>query len=260
MNTITSLTTATQQVSVPLFNPICSLVVPFFNESESVRAVVSEACAIMQGLDGENEVVAVDDGSSDDTRLLLKELADQWPILRVLAFDRNRGQAAALLDGLRSARGEILITMDGDGQNDPADIPRLIETLQAGNADMVAGVRGRRKDSWLRRRMSRLANAVRQSLLKDGVRDSGCALKAFNRDVATAFIPIRTLYSFMPALAVCAGFRVVEIEVNHRPREQGISKYGLGVMLWRPLVDMVGVWWFARRRFQEINPAILQKV
>ena len=238
----------------------CSLVVPFFNESESVKAVVAEACAVMQSLEGDNEIIAVDDGSSDNTRRQLKDLVHQWPVLRVLAFDQNRGQAAALLDGLRSARGAILITMDGDGQNDPGDIPRLLEVLRAGSADMVAGVRARRKDSWLRRKMSRLANAVRQSLLNDGVRDSGCALKAFNREVASAFIPIRTLYSFMPALAVCAGFRVVEIEVNHRPREQGISKYGLGVMLWRPLVDMVGVWWFARRRFQEIKPAVLQEV
>tara|TARA_R110002049_G_scaffold224993_1_gene396825 strand:+ start:1999 stop:2775 length:777 start_codon:yes stop_codon:yes gene_type:complete len=244
-------------LSQDALSPACSLVIPFYNEAESVRAVVEEACGVIAKLEGENEVIAVDDGSSDDTRRHLKTLATQWPQLRVLAFDQNRGQAAALLDGLRSARGQILITMDGDGQNDPADIPRLLDALKEGHADMIAGVRAKRQDSALRRRMSRLANSVRQSLLKDGVRDSGCALKAFRADVAHALIPIRTLYSFIPALAVAAGFRVAELEVNHRAREQGISKYGLGVMLWRPLVDMVGVWWFARRRFQEIKPSSL---
>ncbi len=144
--------------------------------------------------------------------------------------------------------------MDGDGQNDPADIGRMLLLLETGRADMVAGVRAQRKDGWVRRRMSRLANTVRQRLLQDGVRDSGCALKVFRREVRAAFIPIRTLYSFMPALAVAAGFEVVELEVNHRAREKGVSKYGLGVMLWRPLVDMLGVWWFIRRRFQEMKP------
>ena len=233
--------------------PRYSLVIPFYNEAECVAFVVKEACAVISQLTDDGEVIAVDDGSTDDTRLLLTGLATQWPQLRVLAFDRNRGQAAALLDGLRSARGQILITMDGDGQNDPADIPRLLDLLQTGTTDMVTGVRARRRDSWLRRRMSRLANAVRQWFLHDGVSDSGCALKVFGKEVASTFIPIRTLYSFMPALAVGAGFRVREVEVNHRPRELGISKYGLGVMLWRPIVDMVGVWWFIHRRFPEVE-------
>jgi glycosyltransferase involved in cell wall biosynthesis len=236
----------------------CSLVIPFFNEAESVAAVLSEACAVMQALNLSHEVIAVDDGSKDATRRLACDLRAQWPNLRVLAFDKNRGQAAALLDGLRIAQGRVLITMDGDGQNDPANIPALLKRLAVGDADMIATVRANRKDGWVRRRMSRIANAVRQSFLHDGVRDSGCALKAFRREVFSALIPIRTLYSFIPALAVAAGYKVAEIDVNHRARETGVSKYGLGVMLWRPLVDMIGIWWFARRRFQDCEPATIE--
>ncbi len=235
----------------------CSLVIPFFNEVESVEAVLIEACAAMQALRRGHEVIAVDDGSSDRTRLQIQGLMRHWPSLRMLAFDRNRGQAAALLDGLRAARGRVLITMDGDGQNDPADIATMLAVLEDSRSDMVTGVRGRRRDGWLRRRMSRLANAVRQRLLHDGVTDSGCALKVFRREVRSAFIPIRTLYSFMPALAVAAGYRVKELTVNHRTRDTGVSKYGLGVMLWRPILDMLGVWWFTKRRYEEVTPAIL---
>lgn len=228
----------------------CSLVIPFYNEAGSIRGVLDEACAAMERLAFDYEVIAVDDGSSDGTRSQATALLEKWPALRILAFDRNRGQAAALFDGLRAARGQILITMDGDGQNDPADIPRLLVCLGAGTADMVTGRRANRKDTWLRRRMSLLANGVRRWFLRDGVSDSGCALKVFRREVREAFIPIRTLYSFMPALAVAAGYRVREMDVNHRARESGVSKYGLIQMWWRPLVDMVGVSWFARRRFQ----------
>ena len=231
-----------------------SLVIPFYNEEESIRMVLTEACAAMAALGCVHEVIAVDDGSSDGTLREAELLQPDWPSLRILAFDENRGQAAALLDGLHVARGQILITMDGDGQNDPADISRLLCTLKELNADMVTGVRAKRKDSWLRRSMSKLANGVRQAFLHDGVSDSGCALKVFRSHVCEAFIPIRTLYSFMPALAVAAGFRVNQLEVSHRERARGVSKYGLVVMLWRPLIDMFGVWWFAHRRFRFAKP------
>ncbi len=150
----------------------------------------------------------------------------------------NNGQAAALFVGMKQATGEILVTLDGDGQNDPADIPRLLAALD--NFDMVAGVRARRQDSWLRLAMSRLANGVRSSLLRDGLRDTGCALKAFRCEVIESFIPIRTLYSFMGAMAVAGGFRICQLEVAHRPRTRGQSKYGLSVFWWKPLIDMVG--------------------
>lgn len=149
---------------------------------------------------------------------------------------------------MKLAVAPILITMDGDGQNVPTDIPRLLEALPG--FDMVAGIRAKRNDSWLRKKMSRTANAIRGIILKDGMRDSGCALKAFRREVVDSFLPMRTLYSFMPALAVAGGFRVTQLEVTHRARERGQSHYGLGVMLWRPALDMMGLWWWRHRRFK----------
>ena len=234
--------------------PEFSVIVPFYNEEGCVGGLLGEVRKMFDPMGADYEVIAVDDGSADASRAEVVALAAGWPELRVVAFSRNRGQAAALLDGMRVAQGKLLVTMDADGQNDPADVVRLIEALRAGGADMVCGVRAERQDSWLRRKMSRVANAVRERILWDGVRDSGCALKVFRAEVVDAFIPIRTLYSFMPALAVAAGFKVQELTVHHRARETGVSKYGLGVMLWLPLVDMLGVWWFTRRRYARAKP------
>jgi glycosyltransferase involved in cell wall biosynthesis len=164
-----------------------------------------------------------------------------------VAFERNHGQAAALLVGMRQARGVVIVTLDGDGQNVPSDIPVLLDALDG--ADLVVGIRQARQDSRLRLAMSRVANAIRARCLRDGVQDSGCGLKVMRRDVVDAFIPIRTLYSFIPALAVAAGYRVVECPVRHRARHAGEAHYGLRTFAWRPLVDMIGVWWFTRRRF-----------
>ena len=205
---------------------------------------------MLDGLRRTYEAIFVDDGSRDATAARFRAVAEGWPQARVIEQGRNQGQASALLRGLRAAAGPILVTLDGDGQNDPADIPRLVDLL--GGADFVAGVRAQRSDSALRRWMSRTANRVRARILEDGLRDSGCALKAFRREVVDAFLPIRTLYSFMPALAVAAGYKVVEAEVHHRPRTRGTSKYGLRVMLWRPLVDLIGVRWFLSRRIPPV--------
>ncbi len=227
---------------------------PFFNEAESCRALLAEVRTTTEALGQEVEVIAVDDGSGDATLSILREIAGAWPALRVLPLLRNSGQAAALYTALRAARAPVLVTMDGDGQNVPGDIPLLLSRLS--EADMVAGVRAARNDSWLRRSMSRFANGIRGRLLRDGMSDSGCALKAFRREVVDAFLPMRTLYSFMPALAVAAGFTVVEQPVQHRERKAGVSKYGLLVMLWRPALDMLGVWWWRQRRFRlpEVAP------
>lgn len=228
-------------------SPSVSIVIPFFNEAESCRALLDEVRTVAETVAGSCEVIAVDDGSADRTRAILKETAAGWPALRVLALARNSGQAAALFVGMRAALAPVVVTMDGDGQNVPGDIPTLLARI--GEADMVAGVRAERRDSWLRRRMSRVANAIRGRVLGDGMTDSGCALKAFRREIVDAFLPMRTLFSFMPALAVAAGFTVVEQPVRHRERRAGVSKYGLGVMLWRPALDMLGVWWWRHRRF-----------
>jgi glycosyltransferase involved in cell wall biosynthesis len=233
--------------------PGLSLVIPFYNEEQCAASVLEEVRGVLTNLGLVYEVLAVDDGSRDDTARVLAAQARADPRVRVLRAEHNRGQAAALYWGLRSARAPLIATMDGDGQNDPSEIPALLAALPG--ADMVVGIRAARSDSALRLAMSRVANAVRGRLLRDRMRDSGCALKVFRREVVDSFIPIQTLYSFMPALAVAAGFRVTQQVVRHRPRLGGASSYGLRKMLWRPLIDLVGVWWFTRRRFALPTPA-----
>jgi len=154
-----------------------------------------------------------------------------------------------LYHGLRAARGQLVATLDGDGQNNPADFPAMIQMLEESGVDMVTGVRVSRQDSWLRKIMSRLANGVRCFFLNDGISDSGCAIKVFRKSVVDSLIPLKTLYSFIPALAKAGGHTVVECPVDHRNRVGGETHYGLGAFLWRPFVDMMGVWWFSRRRF-----------
>lgn len=230
-----------------------SVVVPFFNEGESVSALLDELLEVLGHAMATYEVIAIDDGSTDDTFTILQAFALRWPALKFARHLHNQGQASALWTGFKLASGDVVVTLDGDGQNDPHDIPCLISKLTADGADMVSGFRQQRKDSLVRKLMSRTANAVRNSLLHDGVHDAGCALKAFRRAVVSSFVPIRTLYSFMPAMAVAAGFQVVEMPVNHRERKAGISKYGLRVMFWRPALDLLGMWWFRNRRLKEAS-------
>ena len=235
--------------------PAISVIVPFFNEEDGVAALIEELHETVYQLesgDGSNsrrtcEVLLIDDGSTDRTTELLIRACQLRPRWRTVEFTRNCGQAAALYAGVKMARGEWLVLLDGDGQNDPADIPRLLALITAG-ADLAVGVRVKRRDDWRRRWMSRVANGVRKRFLNDGVSDTGCGLKALRREAADALIPIRTLYSFIPALVASAGFRVAEIPVTHRPRRGGDSKYGVRRFLFWPLLDMLGVWWFIHRR------------
>lgn len=180
--------------------PRVSIVVPFFNEEENVVPLLAEIRAVCDALGQAYETIFINDGSTDATERRLDAATKDWPEARPIHCRKNHGQATALFVGMKRATGEVLVTLDGDGQNDPADIPRLLAALD--HFDMVAGVRVRRQDSWLRLAMSGLANAVRAGLLRDGLRDTGCALKAFRCEVVESFIPIRTLYSFMGAMAV----------------------------------------------------------
>jgi glycosyltransferase involved in cell wall biosynthesis len=223
-----------------------SVVVPFYDEAAAAPRLLEEILAVLEKLDGPAECLCIDDGSRDATGAILSAFAARpGSPVRVLTFPENRGQAAALLCGFREAKGQIVITLDGDGQNDPGDIPELLGHLQS--ADLVCGIRADRHDSWLRKTMSRWANAVRNRVLGDGMRDSGCALKVMRREVCAALIPIRTLYSFIPALAVAAGFRVAQVPIRHRARQGGASSYGLRAFLWRPFLDMLGLLWFRNR-------------
>lgn len=224
------------------------MVVPFFNEERNVWEVCRELRAVLDRELSASEVILIDDGSSDRTGANLDEVAVRWPACRVFHLGENQGQSAALLFGFGRSIAPVIVTMDGDGQNDPRDIVRLLPLLE--DADMVVGVRVERQDSWMRRRISRIANSIRSRALGDGVSDAGCGLKVFRRAVVGAFIPIRTLYSFMPALAVGAGFRVIETPVNHRPRRNGTSKYTVHSFLLLPILDFIGLRWFRSRRCQ----------
>jgi dolichol-phosphate mannosyltransferase len=225
--------------------PELSVVIPFYDEEDNVSALVDELRHVLQALDARAEVIAVDDGSTDGTGEALAVAARRWPLLRVERLPSNRGQAAALWRGFALARGSWIATLDGDGQNPPSEYGRLWAARAA--ADMLVGVRVDRRDDGVRRAMSRVANAVRRALLHDGVRDGGCALKLFRRELVRDFLPIHTLYSFMPAFAVAAGWRMSEIAVAHRPRSAGRSKYGLRAMALLPLLDLLAVWWLLRR-------------
>jgi len=196
------------------------------------------------------EVILVNDGSTDDTLKQMKGVGSTWPAARIINLLQNAGQGAALFAGIRKALGKNVILLDGDGQNDPGDIAEALRLL--GRYDFVVGHRVHRHDDLKRRLMSQVANYVRRLFTNDGVSDTGCGLKGFHREVIDAFIPMQTLYSFMPALAKAAGFSIAEFPVNHRPRQSGVAKYNLRVFLWRPALDLLGVCWFLRRRSRRV--------
>jgi glycosyltransferase involved in cell wall biosynthesis len=220
-----------------------SLVIPFYNEAGNILPLVGTAVEVLTRLGRTYELILVNDGSTDHTGAEIVEAAQRWPACRELRLPQNSGQAAALLAGLREARGEFIAMMDGDGQNDPRDLPALLALVEAGTVDLACGWRVDRHDSTLRRIMSRFANTVRSRFLGDGVHDSGCQLRVMRRAVRDAFYPMELMQSFIPALAVAAGFRVGERPVRHHARLRGDSKYGLGRLWWRPAVAMFGLRW-----------------
>jgi len=219
--------------------PRCSLVIPFFQEADSVASVVPAACAVLRQLDPEYEAILVNDGSTDATGRELDRIAATDPHCRVLSLPCNQGQAVALYTGLRQSRGEIILTMDGDGQNDPQDFPALLSLLEQQKLDVACGWRRDRHDSLLRRAMSRLANAVRSRVLHDGLHDAGCQLRVFRRAVIATLQPSPLMQSFLPAMAVAAGLHAGELPVHHHPRRRGDSKYGFTKLWWRPFREML---------------------
>ncbi len=222
-------------------SPAVSVIVPLFNEEENMSILQSELKAALAGID--HEMIFVDDGSIDRTL----ERIETAPNVRVIRFEKNTGQSAAIYAGLQAAHGAITVLIDGDLQNDPTDIPRLLAEIDRG-ADLVCGYRARRKDTLLKRLTSRIANFVRSRFTKDYVRDTGCTLKAMRRDCVSALLPFKGMHRFIPALVKGAGYRLMEIPVNHRPRRFGQSKYGLGNRALRATIDMFGVRWLLSRR------------
>jgi len=227
-----------------------SVVVPVHNEEDNVEPLIGEIRAALDG-QCDYEIVYVDDGSSDRTLERLVALSGGLPRLRILHHRRCCGQSTALATGIRASRGGIVATLDGDGQNDPADIPKLYARLTASAGSqglaMVAGYRAKRQDTPWRRFSSKLANAVRAALLGDRTPDTGCGLKVFPRDVFLALPYFDHMHRFLPALVQRAGGGVVSVEVNHRPRLRGLSKYGTWHRLWVGIIDLCGVMWLQRR-------------
>ncbi|HSR55316.1 MAG TPA: glycosyltransferase family 2 protein [Alphaproteobacteria bacterium] len=229
---------------------VLSIVVPVRNESENVLPLVEEIYAALDG--GPSfEVIYVNDGSDDDTAEKLSQAAERFDGFKVITHEVSCGQSAAIWTGVKAAEGTWIVTLDGDGQNDPADIPALTEiALKAGVGGplhMVAGIRRKREDNWLKRMSSRIANAVRQALLKDGVRDTGCGLKVIRRDAFLDLPFFDHMHRFLPALIIRGGGEIRCVEVNHRPRLRGTSNYGLFDRLWVGITDLLGVAWLNRR-------------
>src|SRR4026209_2276946 len=222
-------------------SPQVSVIVPVYNEEENVPILQAELRAALRAV--EHEFIFVDDGSADGT----VERIEAAPNLRVIRFEKNAGQSAAIYAGLQAARGAILVLIDGDLQNDPADIPKLVGEVSHG-ADLVCGYRAHRRDTRVKRLTSRIANAVRSRYTKDGVRDTGCTLKAMRRECVSALGPVQGMHRFLPALIKAARYPLVEIPVNHRPRRFGQTKYGLGNRAVRATIDMFGVRWLLSRR------------
>jgi len=231
-------------------SPSFSVVVPLYNEEANLPILKEELRVALSGLD--YEVIFVDDGSVDRTAEHIETAGN----IRVIRFEKNSGQSAAIYVGLTAARGTTVVIIDGDLQNDPADIPKLLGEIARG-ADLVCGYRTKRQDTLIKRATSRIANAVRSRYTKDGVRDTGCTLKAMRRECVSALFPFKGMHRFIPALVKAAGYRLVEVPVNHRPRRFGQSKYGLGNRALRATIDMFGVRWLISRR---LNYKIREKI
>lgn len=239
---------------MPTPAPQLSLVIPVYNEAGNILPLAERCVTVLRAMGRPFEAIFVNDGSTDATAAEIAEAHARWPEVRELAMPKNSGQALALLTGLRAATGDYLLMMDGDGQNDPADYPELLALVETGAVDLACGWRVDRHDSALRKVMSRIANVVRGWLLADGVHDSGCQLRVMRREVREAFFPMELMQSFIPALAVAAGWRVGERPVRHHARHHGDSKYGFWRLLWRPTVAMLELRWkIARGRVPKRN-------
>ncbi|GMV99835.1 MAG: hypothetical protein AMXMBFR84_09740 [Candidatus Hydrogenedentota bacterium] len=226
--------------------PLVSVVVPFFNEEDNVQPLASQIAAVFESLPQyDYECVFVNDGSSDETRERLVAAQAANPRVRAIHLVRNSGQSAAMVAGMRRAHGDYILTLDGDLQNDPCDFPRMLELLQ--EFDCVCGFRAQRNDSLVRKASSRIANAVRNAILHDGIRDSGCGSKAYRRKCIEHVVAFNGVHRFIAVLMRNAGFTIAECPVTHHPRIHGQSKYGIGNRLWRGLYDLVGVGWLRKR-------------
>ena len=222
-----------------------SAVVPAFNEMESLSILIPALFKVLGRLQRPFEVIVVDDGSSDGSRSLLRRMKAEYPSLRPIAFRRNYGLSTALLVGMRETRGKVIVTIDSDMQNDPGDIPKLVEHL--GDYDMVTGWRQKLEDPWLKKVSSRIANSVRNRLSGETIRDSACTLRVFKRECIEGLSVFNGMHRFLPTLVRMEGYRVLEVPVEHHPRKFGRSKFNIRNRLWRASIDLLAVRWMKSR-------------
>ncbi len=226
-----------------------SVVVPVRNEAENVAPLIAEITAALEGR-WDYEIIYVNDGSTDATAERLAAIMAQRTNLRQLRHAISSGQSAAVRSGVRAARGTIVVTLDGDGQNNPAFLPDLISAIENGGdrTGLVAGQRVGRKDTGFKKIQSRVANGVGNAILHDGTRDTGCGLKAFRREVFLSMPYFDGLHRFLPALVRREGYEIAYVDVIDRPRHSGVSNYGFFDRLWIGIMDLAGVWWLIRRK------------
>ena len=225
-----------------------SVVIPLHNEQENVGPLIEEIHIALSGID--YEIICIDDGSNDGTLDHLRALSAGSQRLRILRHSRKSGQSTAVWNGVRYSRSPWVATLDGDGQNDPADIPRLFRRVRdeaAGKPTCVCGWRRNRRDTLLKRISSKVANHVRVRLLRDNTPDTGCGLKVFSREAFLLLPYFDHMHRFLPALFLRGGYGIESMEVNHRPRSRGKSKYGLHNRLWAGIIDLLGVYWLLHR-------------
>jgi len=225
--------------------PQLSIVIPVFNERENLPLLMEELRAALAAAHRSHEILLVDDGSTDGSGDWIAAEARRDPSVIAFHLERNSGQSAALAVGITRAKGDVIVTLDADLQNDPADLPRVLAALDG--ADVVSGIRQHRQDSRLRLVSSRIANAVRRSWLGDPVTDIGCSFKAYRREILDGLPMFNGVHRFLPALCVMRGARLVEIPLSHRPRHAGVSKYGVTNRLGRGFYDLIGVRWLRAR-------------
>lgn len=227
--------------------PDLSIVFPVYNEEENLPILLREITAALAAENLSFEIVAVDDGSTDGSLAVLERSRADYPMLRVLQLEKNSGQTAALDAAWRAARGRLVVSLDADLQNDPADIPPMLRRLRESGADMVIGVRVNRRDTWSRRMQSKIGNGVRNWITGDRITDTGCSLKLVRREAIDRVRLFTGMHRFLPTLVRHAGYRVVEMPVNHRARQFGQSKYGAMNRAFRGLVDCFAVRWMGNR-------------
>jgi glycosyltransferase involved in cell wall biosynthesis len=229
-------------------NNFYSIVIPLKNEEGNIESLINELESVMTSLKVDWELICIDDGSEDTTGEILRKLAKTRSYMVNIFFDNNYGQSSALNAGFKAAKGNLVITLDGDGQNDPADIPKLIPLMK--HADLVCGIRVTRKDDWHKRYISKIANRVRNWLLEDGVHDTGCSLRIYRKACLDQIKMYDGMHRFLPALFNIEGFRVTEIPVNHRERTKGVSNYNFFNRSFNVLFDVLAVYWMKNRKLQ----------